>query len=295
MKNSYKGILLIKILFTFNGLTVFAQRPLPENKDDSLTNSKSSLQVGASFSSKALSSGRDFGVSQYIITPFIGYYHKSGFHTAIEGNLLSDLSPKYNLTVVTMGYSGSFTSKWNYAISYSRNFFNPDTAGLIKSGWNGSVAFLPNYFNASLQYSYLSGDEKAHRLVLGANGYLSKEFSNKAISYISCSPGVFFTFGTANVPFNRFTPSQFQKGTGSSWEQWRIQRTRRRSGTNSSSESLEFGWMNTDLSLPLSINLKNLQIGVSYTYAIPQKLSEEENSEISATGYLGVSINYNIR
>jgi hypothetical protein len=282
------------ILLLFVYANAGAQQTLPNDKTDSIAPEKSSLQIGISFSSQALSSGRNFGVSQYVLSPSICYYHKSGLHAGIEGNILSDAVPAYNLTTLSIGYADSITQKWNYGIGYTRNLFNPDTAGLIQNALTASINFLPKYFNASLQYSYLFGDEKAHRLVAGANAYLLKDSINKIIDYISFAPGVFCTFGTANVPFSNFTSTQFQKGTGSSWQQWRTQRSRRRNGASSTAQNLEFGLMNIDLSLPVMLSIKNFQVGFSYTYAIPQKLSEEESSDINPTSYFGISLGYTI-
>jgi hypothetical protein len=170
-KYHYNFLLLLS--FILISCSSFAQEAIPENINDSLVPEpeKSSLQTGVSFSSRAISSGRDFGVQQNVMVPSVFYYHKSGFHIGAEGNILSETSPKYNLTTISAGYGDSITGKWNYDIGYSRNIFNPDTAGLIQNSLDASLSFLLNHFTASLQYSYLFGDEKAHRLTAGANAY----------------------------------------------------------------------------------------------------------------------------
>jgi hypothetical protein len=285
-------LLLFKIIFFCS--TATAQEQINVNNGDSIPTDKSSVQLDISFSSRALSAGRDFGVNQYSLMPSISYYHKSGLHAGIAANLLSDAEPKYNLTTAAIGFSDTITAKWSYDIYYVRNFFNPDTAGLIQNSANVSISFLPEYFNSFLQYSYLFGDEKAHRIIAAGNAYLSKD-CRRVIDNISFTPGAAFTFGTANVPFNTFTSAQFKTGSGLSWQQWKAQRLSRRFGLTTGKENLKFGLMNIDLSVPVSISIKNFQIGLNYTYAIPQSLSEETGSQIQSTGYFGISLGYIIK
>jgi hypothetical protein len=291
MKKEYAYVLL---LFSFFCTNAIAQKTITSNVEDTIEVEKSFVQIGVSFSSRALSSGRDFGVKQYIISPSINYNHKSGFYTSVTGNILSDASPAYNLTTIGLGYENSINKKWNYAIAYSRNIFNPDTVGLIKNNINTSLRFGVKYFNASLQYSYLFGNERAHRITTGANADFYKTCS-RIIDNISFIPGVLVTFGTANIPFNTFSSSQFQKGTGVSWQQWKIQRLRSRLGTSTTSKEQTFGLMNIDLIAPITIDIKNVQIGINYNYAIPQKLSEEDVDEINPSNYFGISLGYTIK
>ena len=234
----------IIILLHFVYASAGAQQVLPTdttNSTDSIATEISTLHIGVAFSSQALSSGRNFGVSQYVISPSVVYYHKSGIHAGIAGNRLSDAVPAYNLTTLSAGYANSITQSWSYGFDYARNIFNPDTAGLIQNALTASLSFLPKYVNASLQYSYLFGDEKAHRLVAGVNAHLFKDSVKRIIDNISFTPGVLVTFGTANVPFSNFTTTQFQKGKGIAWQQWRTQRSRRINGSGGTSQNLAFG------------------------------------------------------
>jgi Bacterial protein of unknown function (Gcw_chp) len=294
MKNICCTYFLLLFLFNFFYSDIKAQETMPVNETDSIAPGKSSLQVGISFSSRALSSGRDFGVSQYIVMPSINYSHKSGFYAGVYGNILSDVSPKYSLTTIALGYADSITSKWNYNIGYSRNIFNPDTAGLIKNSLSASIIFSVKHFNTSIQYAYLFGNEKAHRFTAGANGDFYKSF-DKVIDEISFTPGVLFTFGTANVPFSSFSSTQFQKGTGQTWQQWKLQRLRPRMGTSTALKKTAIGLMNIDLLIPVIVTVKKFQLGLSYNYALPKKLSEENGNEVNTTGYFGVSLGYTIK
>lgn len=294
MKKGYYNYFFLLFLLTFVYSGSMSQEEVPENNPDTVPPVKSSIEIGVSFASQALSSGRDFGVSQYSMMPSFMYYHKSGFHTGIVGNILSNADPKYNLTTATIGYGDTINDKWDYDISYTRNFFNPDTAGLIQNSIGGSINFLSKYFNISAQYAYLFGNEKAHRVITGANAYLSKD-CRKHINNINFTPGVLITFGTANIPFNTFTSTQFKSGTGLPWQQWKTQRLNRRLGTSTTAQNLQFGLMNIDWTVPVTVSIKKFQIGLSYTYAIPQKLKEETSAEISATGYFGASLIYSIK
>jgi hypothetical protein len=294
MKKIIRNSFLIFGLFVFVYTDTTAQEAINESSIDSIPAGKSSVQIDVSFSSKALSSGRDFGVSQYIILPSVSYLHKSGFHAGITANILGDTEPAYNITNISIGYGDTVNAKWSYGFYYARNLFNPDTAGLIQNSLSGSIVFMPSYFNASIQYAYLFGNEKAHRVIAAANTFLSKDFK-KGIDNIIFTPGAAFTFGTANVPFSTFTSTQFKAGTGLAWQQWKTQRLSRRQGVNATAQTLQFGLMNIDLTFPVSISIENFQIGFNYTYAIPQQLNEESSSDIKPTGYFGISLGYTIK
>jgi hypothetical protein len=252
----------------------------------------SNIKVGISYSSEALSSGRNFNVPQFALSPSVGYYHKSGIHAIVDGTLLGSSSPSYTLTTISIGYLSTGMSAWGYGFDYSRNIFNPDSAGLIKNVLSASGTFSRGLFSASAQYSYLFENETAHRVLLGINAVLTKDSLGHFVQSINFSPGVFFTLGTSNVPFVAFTKDQFLKGTGYTWKEWKARRQRARSRTATSSQNLQFGLMNIDLTLPFTASFKNFQVGVSYTYAIPEKLSEEVDSDIKPTGYLSLSIAY---
>jgi len=291
MKNKILSkLILLTFLFIRSYFIANAQQT---DTDSSVAEKKSSLQLNIGFSSTALEAGRDAGVKQYSISPSVTYNHKSGLWVSVTGSYLSESEPQYNLTVASLGYGKNLGEQFSFGVNYSRNFFHPDSSGLLKNIFGAGLSFSKNWFSAGTNYAYLSGEETGHSLVLNTSGYWGKETST-FIDAVSVAPGAAITFGTANISLRRFGSTLFEKGYGVRWQDWISQSNRPRQGSTATS-SYEFGLMNIDLIVPVSFYIGNFSTTLSYSYAIPMELAEEQNSELKAQGYFGIKLGYVIQ
>lgn len=285
-----------QLLFTtalLSCLYSFSQADSSAKKQPSKT---SSLKAAISYSGNAATDGRDYGVQQFAISPSLYYYHKSGLFAGVAGRFLGDADPAYVSTSIDIGYMGNFSKKFSYTISLGKNFINPDTAGILSNSLSAGVDYTSKWFGAGIDYVYSFGDEKAYSLYPVVSGTFEKSISGHFLNTISFSPSVGAVFGTANLPFTTTPTTVFQKGTGQSWSQLKQTILSRRTGRGTSTTTTEttsydytFGLMNTALTVPVFFIMKKTSLGISYTYNIPRKLSEEEDLDISPSGYVMVS------
>jgi len=78
----------------------------------------SQLSVRFGYTSRILNAGRDLGINQYGFSGALAYYHKSGVFGEVSGYWNSDVSPKFNPVITSLGYLGSIKSKFSYIVSH---------------------------------------------------------------------------------------------------------------------------------------------------------------------------------
>jgi hypothetical protein len=137
---------------------------------------KSELNIRAGFTTNVTSAGRDYDLSQSGVSPGISYYHKSGFYSDLAGYWNSGVEPNYNPTVLSMGYLGSFKNpKWNYSIDAERWFYNPrdSSDNPLTYSAGGSLSYDFKWGFASIDYSFLFGEETANRIIPNITGSIN--------------------------------------------------------------------------------------------------------------------------
>ncbi|MDN5205003.1 hypothetical protein QQ008_26675 [Fulvivirgaceae bacterium BMA10] len=247
---------------------------------DSLLNMESkysTLSFRVGFMSEVLSAGRDLNVKQYGFNPGITYYHKSGIFTDLTGFWNSEFDPKYNLTVLGIGYLGYFTNKWSYIFFYDHSFYSAsDIKNPLKNSLRASTYLDFRHLDLGVDYSFLFGSETAHRL----RGNVALNFKIKNVlffDYVKLRPSFSTLFGNTLV-----TTIRFNRGFR--------QRDERPFIIN---EDNVFGLMNYEFSLPITATRKAFSVLFNYNYAIPKELPGE-NLELEPNGYFAASIIYTI-
>ena len=166
--------------------------------------------------------GRTLEVKQYGFTPGITYFHKSGAFVDITGYWNSQLDPKYDLTVLSVGYIGILSQKFSYTLGYDHSFFtdsDPDfdlpqrilellLPPVLNNTLSAGIDLDLGKFESSLDYAFLFNEASAHRVQWAINGdFKSTEFwyfdrlafrprfsilwGNQEIINISYSPDLF--------------------------------------------------------------------------------------------------------
>lgn len=140
--------------------------------------SQSEIHVRLSYNNNVLTAGRNYGVDQHGISSGVSFYHKSGIYSDLSGYWNSAFTPKYNLTIASLGYMRFVSKRWSTSVSYDRWIYNTDSdertfSPSFKNSLNASAAFLSKNVYASIDYSYLFGSENAHRLIGSLSGSLS--------------------------------------------------------------------------------------------------------------------------
>ncbi len=285
--------------------------------------SQLSLRIG--YTSNITYAGRNFGVQQHGFGTGASYYHKTGLFADISGFWNSDVHPNYNPTITTLGYMGNVTNKWTYTVSYDHYFYNNSAIDDVliyyplTSGLNASTYLELGTFTLAGDYSYLFGEETAHR----ARGSLMHMFSKKNWGFIDrivFMPSISMLLGNSDIyhittvypEINFETRYEIRQYMFIDYDEQRVRYLWR--NNREKYKELErltylkykddladytiisenvFGLMNYSLSAPLYLYINNFTFALSYHYNIPVALPGEELS-LTPNSYAGATVIYNI-
>ena len=283
--------------------------------------SQLSLRLG--YTSDITYAGRNFGIEQYGFGGGVSYYHKTGLFTDVSGFWNSNLEPAYNPTLLTAGYFGNFSKKWSYTLSYDHFIYNKDDDELsyypITNSLNGATFLEFGNFTIAGEYSFLFGEENAHRL----RGNLMYSITKKDWGFVDrlvFMPTASMLLGSAYIyQINPIYPTisidtrrvirqiMFEQlGENLTRYLWRNNREQylkiEKEIYNQhrddyvdyelTSENV-FGTMNYSFSLPLYFYIDNFTLALSYHYNIPVALPGEDLT-LEPNSYAGITLFYNI-
>ena len=238
---------------------------------ESSRTSQLSLHLG--YISEVSNAGRTLDVQQFGFNPGISYFHKSGIYGDVTGYWNSDLDPRYDLTVVALGYIGFLSPKLSYSVSYDHSFFTETEIDLDLPMWVIDL-LLPPILNNSLSggltldfgsietgvdYSWLFNNESAHRLQWRLTGDL-KKYGWLGMDKVSIRPAFGMLLGNLDVISVNLSREAFI--------QHRFPFLINRKN--------EFGLMNYRFRLPLALTKNHFQLIFEYNYNIPVSLPGEE-------------------
>ncbi|MEO9802131.1 MAG: hypothetical protein ABJF04_02735 [Reichenbachiella sp.] len=288
---------------------------------------QSEIQFRFGYSSRVTSAGRDFGIDQQGLTPGMTFYHHSGIYADATGFWNSELDPRYNLTVLTLGYIGKIKRKTTYSFAYDHSFYTEkDESQTLTNSLSGSITQDFKYLYTGLDYSYSFGSETAHRLIWNVTGNLStKGFG--PIKRITFLPSVAVLFGNQNITTQYTRTSHLTRFQSSDDLELRVFASRLRNAgfenttaafliglrdTVNAGEELndfqtaaydylflsesgedKFSLMNYYLTLPILFETKHLNVYVSYNYNIPRNIAGAEY-EFESNGYFGFTATYSL-
>ena len=283
----------------------------------------SQLSLRFGYTSDITYAGRNFGIQQYGFGAGVSYYHKTGLFGDVSGYWNSNIQPAYNPTITTLGYLGSFTNKWTYTLSYDHFFYNvPDEELLyypITNSLNISSFLELGKFTVSGEYSYLFGDEEAHRV----RGNIMFNITKSNLGFIDrfvFLPTVSILLGSSyiynitpiypninlqtrrdvrQIMFDQYgelpirllwrnNRDEYLKLERQTFTEYRDQLIDYEITTNN-----VFGIMNYTLSAPFYFYIDNFTFAFSYHYNIPVALPGEDFS-LKPNSYAGISVIYNL-
>ena len=265
---------------------------------------KSQFIVRAGYTSDITYAGRNFGVNQYGLNAGVAYYHKSGIFADVSGFFNSNSQPKYNTTITTAGYLGSFSPKWNYFVSYDHYFYhqNSNSDDLIDypltNALNASTTYYIKWFNFGVDYSFLFGDETAHRVRANVGAIFAK-YNMGFIDRLAFSPNISMLMGNANVTSTVFdiTTAQVRArklmdkiGRRRFWELYNNDRELLETLLSETVTSNQFGVMNYSIFLPISFTIKKFTLLLTGSINFPVPLPGETDIDTTPNTYFSSSV-----
>lgn len=299
---------LFLYLLLLSGLTQAADGPADSTRSDRPTASTATtaeLNVRLNYTSRAVFSGRDFGVREWLSTPSITYYAKSGFYADISGYYLSQSLPHYELTALSVGYLGILNSYFAVSGELSRTLLSQKgQPNLLPYSADASLSYnLSPVFSATTDYNLLFGNATAHRLRLSVSAYASKKLvsSSFGLKRISVIPALTAIMGTETSAYNLYQPAAVT-GAVPTAATTRLARIRQRllARRNSALAPADagyngFGLMALDLSVPIRITFTNFRIGLTNHLVRPFKLYDDEDLSTDALYYADISVTWIIK
>jgi hypothetical protein len=242
------------------------------NKIFDLISNYQFLYTSVSYNNKTYFAGRDLGIDQYNLTPQIFYLNSNGLMLGVSGVVYSGLNPKWNTTALTIGYNHSFGKSRNfmYKASYSRYFFAKQDSVIpsFRNAFGIGISFRKKWFGTRLDASLLFGTQKS--VQINYDAFL--DFSLLKVGKfdkLSLKPELSLYFGSeATIILKtigiRNRPVYYY-------------------GNN-------YGWMNSELSVPIVINFRNFDFEAGYNINFPRSLGDNQPLKIVST--VNISIGY---
>ena len=260
------------------------------------------LSLRTGYTSNILNAGRDYGINQYGFSSGLSYYHSLGLYFDMISYWNSDISPKFYLTTLSAGYMGSISKKWSFIFSYDHFIYNESNESdpveyPFNNSLNVSSYFDLKYVTAGIDYSFLFGQESAHRIRPNLSGVIRTKKVG-FIDRITMLPGIYVLLGNANIlntSTNFQTLRQIIRKIG--WQQFLYLYEHRRDLIESliyqSSEDNVFGLMNYSLGFPVYMYMGKFTVMMSYIINFPVALPGE-NIDLTPNSYFGATLIYNL-
>lgn len=242
------------------------------NKIFDLISNYQFLYTSINYSNKTYFAGRDLGIDQYNLTPQVFYLNSKGLMFGASGVIYNGLKPKWNTTELTVGYSHSFGKLKNlmYKASFSRYFFAKQDS--VTSSFNKAIgtgiSFRKKWFGTRLDGSLLFGNEKS--VQINYDIYLDIPLIKiDNLDKLSLKPELSLYFGNESTII--LTTVGVMKRQVYNY-------------------SNVYGWMNSELSIPLIFNYHNFDFEAGYNINFPRALGDNQPLKIVST--LNFSIGY---
>ena len=237
------------------------------------------LYMRTSYDSRTFYAGREIGENLYNMTGQLYYLNSNGLFAGLAGAWYDQIDPAYQITVLSLGYSKGLKKAkfFRYRASFDYYLYHnndPDFDPTYTSGLNLGTTFKSKSVGTRLNASFLLGDNIGKHLSADLYAHLTLlKFGH--YNKLRLEPEISFYFGTESVALNGYDNlTNLIEGD-----------------LSNSAYTDEFGLMNTQLEIPLSLTYKGFDIDISWTHNFPRSLDPNllypENSFISfSVGYI---------
>ena len=230
------------------------------------------IYANATYSNKTFYAGREVANPQYYLASQVSYFNSNGFFMGLgisSGTwFASNGDASYNNAII-LGYGKALNKhKWlRYNLSYSRFFGISEGLDFSSTYANNAhlgIGLKHKWFGARAGLNFLFGS--ASKATFSWNIYSQLTLWNLGqFNNIKLEPQLSFFYDSEEV-----------MADNQNWDEINYNN--------------EFGWMNTELNLPLIINLNDFDIELAYTINLPRSL--DPNYAYDTTSFFTISVGY---
>mgnify|MGYP000073378757 FL=1 len=226
------------------------------------------LYTTISFDESVFFAGRDFDIEQFGFTPSISYMRGQNFFVSLGSAYFSELDPRWDFVSISSGYSLFLDRVDRFSLTgiYSRIFFADDTADLNPNRLSVALAFRKKSLRLRCTVGYLFGGSTAFYTSLTSSYDIS--ITETESWEMSFNPQLSFLMSeqtiSEQIAYGLFNTQTLDRDV--------------------------FDLINTQISIPLELDIGNWDFQLSYNVNLPKALANESN--ISPSGYFSFSIGY---
>ncbi len=234
------------------------------------------LFLSVAYNNKTYFLGRDLNIDQFTLSPQAIYQHPSGAYIGISGVVYSEFDPKWDLTTATLGFSNNFGKhdNFNFDMSYSRYLFTDSASRDFENSFDGSFSIETKnrLIGASAGVTYFFGEEQGFQNNFDIYSTVNLfKINNKHL--VSINPQLSFILGNESIDTSRIDDLIVDIPI--------IQTV--------VNEFETYALRNTQLSVPLNLEINDFELEIGYNFNFPNALIFESNLEESSFFNLGVS------
>ena len=236
------------------------------------------LYFVATLNSATYYTGRQVGNDELNLSQQMYYFISNGIYFGASGVQYSHLSPSFRSVVVSAGYTNTLKKFdfFRYRLSYDRFIYlnmGTDFEPSYNSDINTGITLQNKFIGARVDYTLLMGNKYGNLLSYDIFAR-AKFLSLGKYDRIQFKPQLSFYYGSDIVEYDL---NAHLIDTDPFYEPEYVQKE-------------EFGLLNSQVSLPLSIAYNNFDFEVTYTFQFPKSLDPVYYYEKS--GFWSVSLAY---
>lgn len=238
------------------------------------------LYARTNYDSKTLFAGRDIGFQKFNGTGQLAYFHSSGISLGAAAVYYGDLVPRVSTALLMIGYNGLIAKSpdYRYRVSYDRYFF-PKGDSIAKSSINSSIGLGftvdKKIAGARFDYSLLIGSKTYSQLLAAFYGDFLLARLGKS-NHIKFEPELAFHAGKDRALVTKLGV---------------VPGVRPIRYTIIEQEQEKFGWMNTELQLPVTVSYNNFDFELGFNINFPRAVANPSET-YKRTTYFNLSIGY---
>ena len=238
------------------------------------------IYISLEYNDKTYFLGRDLNIDQFSLSPQALYQHHSGFYIGLSGAVYNKFDPKWDLTTASLGYTNNFGkhNNFSYDLSYSRYIFSNSESRDFENSLDAIFSIETNnqLLGVSAGVSYFFGDEQGIQNSFELYSAIDLFKINKK-HQVSLNPQLSFILGNENIDTSRIDDLIIDLPI--------IDRI--------VNEFETYALRNTQLSIPLNLEINNLQLEFGYNFNFPNALIFERNLNDSSYFNIGLSYIFN--
>ncbi len=234
------------------------------------------LFVALDFNNKTYFLGRDLGLDQYTLSPQLVYQHHSGVYVGVSGAIYSEFDPKWDISTASVGFSKNFGTydNFNFDIGYSRYIFSDDLSRDFENSLDASFSIETKnrLLGGAATVTYFFGEEQGVQNSFDIYSSIDL-FKLSKKHQVSLNPQVSFIVGNESIDTSRFndilTDIPLVGRIVNEFETYALR--------------------NTQLAIPLNVELGDFEVEFGYNFNFPNALLFERNLENTSFFNLGLS------